>query len=150
MGWEPLTTLFFYGGTLGGFALLTLVALVSLAVIGFFARDARGEGVISRVIAPLIAFVAVAFLIYRAVQNFNTLLGVAEDNPLRWVLPLLPPIVLLIGAVLALIIKAARPDIYSTIGLGPNSVTGRATSSMSIPQQMHAPAADSPSAYPRR
>jgi amino acid transporter len=150
MGWEPLTTLFFYGGTLGGFALLTLVALVSLAVIGFFARDARGEGVISRVIAPLIAFAAVSFLIYRAVQNFDTLLAVAPDSPLRWVLPLLPPTVLLIGVLLALIIKAARPDIYSTIGLGPNSVTGRATSSMSIPQQMHASPTDPHSAYPLR
>jgi amino acid transporter len=141
MEWDPLTTLFFYGGTLGGFSLLTLVALVSIAVIGFFARDARGEGIIARVVAPLLAVGAVGFLIYRAVENFNVLLGETPDVPLplpelRWILPALPAVVLLIGVVLALIIKVARPDVYSTIGLGPNSVTGRATAPMSIPQQM--------------
>ena len=42
-GWSPMTGLFFGGGTTGGFGILLLLAVTSVAVIAFFARNPRGE-----------------------------------------------------------------------------------------------------------
>ena len=38
-GWPPMTDLFFWLGTTGGFGIILLLALTSVAVIAFFARD---------------------------------------------------------------------------------------------------------------
>lgn len=122
MGWDPLVQLFYYGGTLGGFGLLVCVLITSVAVIGFFARDSRGESVWTRLIAPILAIVAVGFVIFRAVENFYVLLNVAEDDPLRWILPASYLVVAAIGLLLAAGLKAAKPDVYATIGLGADSV----------------------------
>ena len=43
-GWAPMTDLFFWLGMTGGFGILVLLALTTVAVIAFFARDPRGGG----------------------------------------------------------------------------------------------------------
>jgi amino acid transporter len=45
-GWQPMTQLFFWLGTTGGFGVLILLALTAVAIIAFFARDpaARPRG----------------------------------------------------------------------------------------------------------
>ena len=40
---DPMTSLFFDLGTTGGFGILVLLAVTSVAVIAFFARDWHGE-----------------------------------------------------------------------------------------------------------
>jgi amino acid transporter len=50
--WPPMTDLFFWLGTTGGFGILVLLATTAVAVIAFFARDPRGESAWSRLIAP--------------------------------------------------------------------------------------------------
>ena len=57
-GWPPMTDLFFWLGTTGGFGIILLLALTSVAVIAFFARDPDGENAWRRLIAPAIAFAA--------------------------------------------------------------------------------------------
>ena len=42
-GWPPMTDLFFWLGTTGGFGILILLAATSVAVIAFFARDPPGR-----------------------------------------------------------------------------------------------------------
>src|SRR5882724_7113958 len=54
-GWNPMAKLFFWLGTTGGFGILLLLALTSVAVIAFFARDHRGESAWRRLAAPGIA-----------------------------------------------------------------------------------------------
>src|SRR6266704_86181 len=56
-GWQPMTRLFFWLGTTGGFGVLILLALTAVAVIAFFARDPRGETAWGRLIAPALAAV---------------------------------------------------------------------------------------------
>nr|WP_308129555.1 APC family permease [Actinoplanes polyasparticus] len=126
-GWDPLVQLFYLGSTTGGFAVLMLYTLTSIAVIAFFARDARGEGLWQRLLAPLLSTVILLYLAYLAVTNLHTLFNVDPGTgPARWV-----PIVLLAifagGTVYGLILKHTRPAVYQGIGRGTRSATASAS-----------------------
>jgi amino acid transporter len=127
LGLDPLVELFFYGGTFGGFGVLLLVAATSISVIAFFARRPSGENVWRRIIAPAMAAIALIVVVYLAVANFATLLGVEDDSPLRWLLPAAYVAAAAIGVVWALILRGMNPDVYATIGLGAKAATGQAT-----------------------
>jgi amino acid transporter len=122
---DPLVELFFYGGTFGGFGVLLLITITSFAVIAFFARRPSGETAWTRVIAPAVAAAALVVVVYLAVDNYDILLGVAPDNDLRWILPSVFPVVAVLGALWAQVLKFQRPEVYASIGLGANAATGR-------------------------
>lgn len=126
---DPVTQLFFTLGTNGGFGVMLLVTLTSLAVIAFFMKDSRSENVWRRTIAPALAFIALVFVVYRAVVDYHALLGVEPTDNLAWILPALYPAIAILGIIWALILKVARPDVYASIGLGANTTTGITTQS---------------------
>jgi amino acid transporter len=134
-GWDPVLQLMFWVGTGGGFGILVLVTLTSLAVIAFFARNPNAENPWRRVIAPALSLIALSLVVYFAVKDFNNLLGVAPDHPLRWIIPLSFPAVAILGILWALILKASRPEVYASIGLGANSQTGLTTQSRVVANQ---------------
>jgi amino acid transporter len=136
-GWDPVVQLFFWIGTAGGFGILLLVLLTSIAVISYFARNPQGEGSFQRIIAPLVAALALVTMVYFAVINFHNLLGVAEDDPLRYIIPAAYPVVGLLGLIWAIVLKASKPEIYATIGLGADSVAAQAQG-LGVPPQ-HTP-----------
>lgn len=115
---DPLVKLFFYGGTFGGFGVLLLITATSASVLLFFGRGEVDETVWRRVVAPGLATVALAIIVYLAVVNFVTLLGVHRDSPLRWVLPSLYVAAAALGAVWALALRVADSAVYARIGLG--------------------------------
>jgi amino acid transporter len=123
-GWDPLVTLFYYGGTLGGFMVMVLFALVSLSVFTFFRRRRRAgerdtESVAVRAVLPLVAFVLLAAMVVLSVVNYDVMLGVAPSSLLRWVLPAIPFVLLLVlGGVVGPILRRARPAAWRRIGLG--------------------------------
>ena len=137
-GWDPVVRLFFWIGTAGGFGILLLVALTSIAVIFYFARNAQGEGAWHRIVAPLLAAIALGTMVYYAVINFQNLLGVAADDPLRYIIPATYPVVAVLGFVWALFLKASKPEIYATIGLGADSVAALGAQSRGVPPQQEA------------
>jgi amino acid transporter len=126
---DPVVQLFFWVGTGGGFGIMLLVTVTSLAVILFFLRNSHGENLWRRFIAPVLALVAMAAVSFFAIKDFNALLGVAPDDPLRWIVPLAYPAVGLLGIIWALILKVSKPDVYARIGLGANTATGISTQS---------------------
>jgi amino acid transporter len=126
---DPVVNLFFWVGTGGGFGVMLLVTITSLAVILFFLRDPHGENIWRRLIAPVLSLIALGTVSFFAIKDFNALLGVAPDDPMRWIVPLAYPTVGLLGILWALILKAAKPDVYARIGLGANTGTGIATQS---------------------
>ena len=75
-GWDPMTQLFFWLGTTGGFGILVLLALTAVAVVAFFARDPRGENAWRRLIAPALAAVLLGGIVVLAALHYATLLGV--------------------------------------------------------------------------
>jgi amino acid transporter len=121
---DPVLQLFYYGGNGGGFGVMLLVTLTALSILFFFRKDARGESVLARVIAPTVSFLLMAMVVYFAVDGFNDLLGVEEGAPVSWVIPALYPVVFLLGVGYALILRSTRPEVYQSIGLGANSSTG--------------------------
>jgi amino acid transporter len=117
-GWDPLTKLFFWFGTTGGFGILILLVGTSISVIKFFAKDHMGESIWSRLIAPALATIALAYVFWQTVIAFPTLLGVADNAPIAWILPSLYALVAVIGIVWALSLRSTQPTVYEAIGLG--------------------------------
>ena len=128
-GWAPMTHLFFWLGTTGGFGIILLLALTSVAVIAFFARDARGENAWRRLIAPAVAAILLTGIAVLAVQHYAILLGVASGDPAAWALPASYAVVAVIGLGWGLILKVRRPQRYAAIGLGAHAATGQLTPS---------------------
>ncbi|HEV2376183.1 MAG TPA: APC family permease [Streptosporangiaceae bacterium] len=126
-GWDPMTRLFFWLGTTGGFGILVLLAVTAVAVIMFFRHDPRGEGSWARLTAPTLAAVLLAGIVVLAVTHYNTLLGVAPGDPAAWVLPASYAGIAVLGLAWGLVLRTRRPRVYATIGLGPHAVTGQLT-----------------------
>lgn len=127
-GWQPMTDLFFWGGTTGGFGILILLALTSAAVIRFFAQrppDGAGESAWARIAAPALSFILLGAIVLLAVLHYATLLGVAPGSAVAWILPVSYGVVAVIGLCWAAVLRARRPQVYATIGLGANAVTAQ-------------------------
>jgi amino acid transporter len=124
-GWPPMSDMFFWLGTTGGFGILVLLATTAIAVIVFFARDPRGEPAWQRLIAPALAAAALGAMIVLAVQHYALLLGVMPGSPAAWALPGSYAAVAVAGLAWGLILKARRPGVYAAIGLGAYAVTAR-------------------------
>jgi amino acid transporter len=136
-GWDPLVTLFYWGGTTGGLGVLLLIGATSIAVIVFFARHPSGESRWRRVIAPVSAAIAMVIVIGLALANFATLLGVQDSSPLRWGIPGAYLIIALLGVAWGLRLRSARPQIYRTMGLGATGV-GALTGLGAVAPDQHA------------
>jgi amino acid transporter len=126
-GWPPMTDLFFWLGTTGGFGILLLLAATSVAVIAFFTRDQHGENAWRRLIAPALATALLTGIVVLAVLHYDTLLGVAPDSPAAWLLPAGYAVMAAAGLGWALVLRLRRPQVYTTIGLGAHAVTGQIT-----------------------
>jgi len=122
---NPMTRLFFWLGTSGGLGIMILLAATSVAVVAFFARDPRGENPWGRLIAPALAAVLLAGIAVLAIQHYALLLGVAPGAAAAWALPAGYAAVAAAGLVWAGVLKARRPQVYATIGLGAHAVTAQ-------------------------
>lgn len=125
MGWDPLVRLFFWLGTTGGFGILLLITATSLAVIAYFLREPGGESFWRRIVAPGLAAVVLLVMVWLAVRNYATLLGVSPGSSAATWLPALFAAAAAAGTGWGLLLKTAKPTVYDAIGLGPDAVTGR-------------------------
>lgn len=120
-GWDPLTRLFFWLGTTGAFGVLLLMTGASVAVVGFFRGDRRGESRGAATVAPAVAAVLLLGCVALVVLNYATLLGVAPDSPARWALPAAYLAAAALGAGYAVLLGARRPAVLWRIGRGANA-----------------------------
>ncbi|GAA3764755.1 APC family permease [Microbacterium kribbense] len=124
LGWNAdngpfaVLTLFTWLTNLGAFGLVLLMVLVSIAVIGYFGRDRRDVGVGSRLVAPIVAIVALGTVWVLILMNWNVMLGQTESTPTTFILPA----VLLVPSIAAVFwglwLRRAKPDVYRHIGHG--------------------------------
>ncbi|MEV6927537.1 APC family permease [Dactylosporangium sp. NPDC051485] len=126
-GWDPMLNLFFWLGTSGGVGVLFLVLTTSVAVILYFARDARGEGPWSRLIAPILATIALGYVCWLVIDNFGGLLGFqpGTENAAVWAFPTAYGVVAVIGIIWALALRSINRQDYDAIGLGARANTAR-------------------------
>lgn len=120
----PLFTLFTWLTNAGAMGLVLLMVLVSIAVIGYFGRDARGVNVWARIVAPIVAVLALGTVFFLILSNFTLLLTVDAAAPVTWADPLawvLPAILLvpgIAGVIYGAVIKKSNPKVYEQIGHG--------------------------------
>ncbi|MBV9846713.1 MAG: APC family permease [Kutzneria sp.] len=123
-GWDPVVQLFFWWTAGGSFGILLLVALTSIAVVGFFLRHPSPDSTWQSLVVPIIAAIGCVVSVALVLANFAALVGVDEDSPLRWGIPAVYLVVGALAVVWALTLRTIRPHVYATIGLGAKSVTG--------------------------
>ncbi len=101
---------------IGGFAVMVLMSLTSLAVVVYFRRMPHpGDTTVwHTTIAPLAAALGMAFMVYLAIRNFALLTG--GSQALSNILQIVIWGVFGAGIVLALIYRRLRPSIYASIG----------------------------------
>jgi amino acid transporter len=113
---------FFRIGMAGSYGLLILLLLTSLAVVTYFGRDARGENVARRMMAPALATALLGAVAVMAGREFGLLVGL--NDRWSWLVPAGAGCVVVLGMLWALVERIQRPHRYWAIGLGPNSLTG--------------------------
>jgi amino acid transporter len=101
---------------LGSIGVIVLMALVSLAVIAWFARTGvpSGESVFKVFIAPAVAFITLAAVSVFALFHFDIVVGgnPGENTALEFVLAG----ALVVGIVLAMYFRHAKPHVYDGLG----------------------------------
>ena len=124
-GLDPFIHLFFWWTVTGGFGVLILMTVTSVAVLVYFLRNREGElAEVSpwrRFIAPAIGAVLLAAVLVVTVLEFETLLGVKPDDPARYLFPGLFLAAALIGAGWAAFLRTGNPTTYRGIGQGVNA-----------------------------
>jgi amino acid transporter len=136
-GAEPLVYVFAWLTTIGGLGVLILMWAASAAVIAFFAKGRRKENLWRAYIAPFLAFLLLSVVLTATVIGFGELLQVDGNSPFQWLIPVLYCGVALLGFIWALIMRAARPEVYAAIGRGAD---GRVSvlSESQFPKSLHA------------
>jgi amino acid transporter len=125
---DPMVNLFFWVGTAGGFGVLILLCGTSAAVVAFSLQQrvepgrrsrSGGPGVWASLVAPTIALFALLALLWRALVDYATILGVPPGSDATWAFPLSYLLFALAGVAWGLVIRQTRPLDYNCIGLGP-------------------------------
>lgn len=120
----PVLTMFTWLTSSGAAGLTFLMSIVAVAIIGYFARDHRGVGVVKRLIAPAIAAVALLALFVLMLINFDLLLGQVDETgqtyttPLTWFFILLLIVPLFLGLAWARVMRSRWPERYELVGHG--------------------------------
>jgi amino acid transporter/ribosomal protein S18 acetylase RimI-like enzyme len=127
---DPLVTLFFVGTNLGALGVLILMVLTSAAVIGYFRARPTLERTWSSTVAPAMGGVLLLGVLWLMLANFHTLLNVPEGDVRSWALPSAFAVVGVAGVAWGWYLKSERPEVYRTVGLGANRVTGRSISEL--------------------
>jgi hypothetical protein len=83
------------------------------------------------------AFLLLSVVLTATVIGFGELLQVDGNSPFQWLIPVLYCAVALLGFAWALIMRAARPEVYAAIGRGAD---GRVSilSESQFPKPLHA------------
>lgn len=114
----PVVTLFTWLTNTGAMGLVLLMAVIALAVIGYFRRNPGDTGVWSRLISPILAFVVLVGIYTLIVANFNVLLGQTETTALTFVLPLVIVVPGIAGVLWGVSLRRSKPEVYAGIGRG--------------------------------
>ncbi|MFI2652524.1 APC family permease [Micromonospora fulviviridis] len=120
---DPIVHLFFWLTSLGALGVLILMTATSVAVVSYFARIAHRDGMWRTAVAPFLSALALGAILVITVEQFDALLGVQPTSPLRWMFPASYLLAAATGLAWASVLRATRPDVYQTIGLGADSAT---------------------------
>jgi amino acid transporter len=118
---DPMVHLFFWLGQTGGFLVLGLLALTSVAVVNFFRKDRPGLRVADlspwrRLVFPGLAAIGLAWLFAEVWDNYSVLLGEATPSLAARLLPAFGVCCLLAGLARAGYLYRFHRETYERIG----------------------------------
>lgn len=113
-GQDPFTVVFSYMSALAVLSILSVQALVSIAIIMFFWNNRRGHGMLRTAVAPAIALAGLAGGIVLVTSNLDLLAG--TSNIVVNSFPVVVIAVGVLGVLFALSIKKASPARYAALG----------------------------------
>ena len=111
----PVLTLFTWLTNAAAFGLVFLLAVTSVAVLVWFARDHHGHGVWTRVVAPALSAVALVAVAGLVLANFDLLIGTEGFSPLVVVMPGIIIGSGVLGLVWGEILRRTRPEVYAAM-----------------------------------
>lgn len=114
-GADP-ATLYAHQSGVGAYGYLSLMLITSVAIAMYFLRKSTPVKVsrLRTFVAPVAAALGLGYVFYLAMTNFETLVGITGDTAVLmqvgiWAVPIT-------GMLLALYLKAAKPESYRRIG----------------------------------
>lgn len=114
LGADPVLSLFSWFSGLAVAALLVLYILCSIAVVGFFRRE-RAEGQPwQTLIAPALAALLLAWILFLVVSNFTSLIGGSAETATA--LLVVVPAVFIVGVVVEVLIARRAAGLVRIIG----------------------------------
>jgi amino acid transporter len=112
---DPIFALFTWLTNTATLSVITLMALVSFAVIAFFRQQPALEpSAFKAMLAPLVAGVVLAIIAILVVANFGLLTGAAQWLAIG--LPILVPVAAVLGALAANRLKQGEPARFARLG----------------------------------
>jgi amino acid transporter len=112
---DPFLGLFVWLTNLATLSVITLMAIVSFAVIVFFRRNGQLEGnALKTMLAPLVAGVVLAIIAYQVVTHFEALTGASPALSIG--LPILVPVAGVLGAIVAFQMKQSGSARFAKLG----------------------------------
>ncbi|WP_434743588.1 APC family permease [Micromonospora sp. SH-82] len=116
-GRDPIIDLFTWFSGVSAVGVVLLMTLTSAAVVGFFQRRPGGpENAWQRLVAPVLATVALLVVLGILVVNFDALLTPQTPAALRWLLPAIVALAAVAGLVWGAVLRSRRPEVYAGIG----------------------------------
>ncbi len=121
-GADPYLQLLLWTNGSGIVGVIFCMLLCALAVIGFFWKDRHGHSVLRVIVAPLLGALGLAYALYLIISKFDVLTGATGLINVWWLIPI--PILLAIGIVIALRVRAVNPAHYARLATTNAAATG--------------------------
>ncbi|GAA1368429.1 APC family permease [Catellatospora chokoriensis] len=115
---DPVLELFTWLSYVSAVGLLVLMVGTSVAVLAYLNRHSGAETLWQRTIAPVLATLALGAITVMTIVNSDAMLGAEADSPLRYILPGLVGVAVVLGALWGLVLRSAQPAVYDRIGKG--------------------------------
>lgn len=114
----PVFTMFTWLTNTGALGLVLLMLLATIAVIGYFRKHPNGLNAWTRIIAPGVSALFLAWVLILALSNFQLMLAQEVPDASTYILPGLLFVALGVGVVWGFALKRKNPAVYEHIGRG--------------------------------
>ncbi|HOL37343.1 MAG TPA: APC family permease [Rubrivivax sp.] len=114
----PVLTMFTWLTNTGAMGLTLLMAVIALAVIGFFRASRRGLTLWSTFAAPVVSGLLLLWIFVQILVNFHVQMGQERPTLGTYVLPLVVLLAGVVGVFWGLRLRTSNPAVYRRIGHG--------------------------------